>query len=227
MTNPYRAMCAELLRRWDAANGDHDLLDVADAMDRARALLAEAVAEGPTDEELETFLVDVACQNGDMYYADPRVLARAVLARWGRPAAAPVPEPGEVADEELREIAMHCVKGHKSIEWAIKEGIALDRSRRARALLAEPEAEGPSEEELYDLADEFNGDPVPAMRAALDRWGRPAAAPVAMIELITDMSMHLAHMQELLEDYEYGDPEDYHWYRESVRLRAVAAEVLA
>ena len=46
-------------------------------------------------------------------------------------------------------------------------------------------------------------------------------------QLIRDMAMHLAHMQELLEDYEYGDPEDYHWYRESVRLRAVAAEVLA
>ena len=48
---------------------------------------------------------------------------------------------------------------------------------RARALLAEPEAEGPSEEELYDLADEFNGDPVPAMRAALARWGRPTPQP--------------------------------------------------
>ena len=46
-------------------------------------------------------------------------------------------------------------------------------------------------------------------------------------QLITDMSRHLAHMQELLEDYEYGDPEDYHWYRESVRLRGMAAEVLA
>lgn len=44
-------------------------------------------------------------------------------------------------------------------------------------------------------------------------------------QLITDMAMHLAHMQELLEDYEYGDPEDYHWYRESVRLRSLAAEV--
>ena len=46
-------------------------------------------------------------------------------------------------------------------------------------------------------------------------------------QLITDMAMHLAHMQELLDDYEYGDPEDYHWYRESVRLRGMAAEVLA
>ena len=52
MTNPYRAMCAELVRRWDSANGDHDLIDVADAMDRARALLAQPVAEEPTDEEL-------------------------------------------------------------------------------------------------------------------------------------------------------------------------------
>ena len=61
----------------------------------------------------------------------------------------------------------------------------------------------------------------------LQQQAPPAAAPVAMIELITDMAMHLAHMQELLEDYEYGDPEDYHWYRESVRLRSLAREVLA
>ena len=57
MTNPYRAMCAELLRRWDAANGDHDLLDVADAMDRARTLLAQPEAgvltqQGGGDEPL-------------------------------------------------------------------------------------------------------------------------------------------------------------------------------
>ena len=52
MTNPYRAMCAELVRRWDAANGDHDLLGVADAMDRARLLLAQPEPEGLTDEEL-------------------------------------------------------------------------------------------------------------------------------------------------------------------------------
>ena len=120
---------------------------------------------------------------------------------------------------------------------------------RARALLAEAEAEGPTDEELdrmerkywklgssieiepegirevWDREETF--DHRAFARAALARWGRPAAAPVAMIELITDMSMHLAHMQELLEDCEYGDPEDYHWYRESVRLRAVAAEALA
>ena len=46
-------------------------------------------------------------------------------------------------------------------------------------------------------------------------------------QLITDMARHLAHMQEMLEDYEYFGPEDRRWYRESARLRAVAAEVLA
>ena len=103
---------------------------------------------------------------------------------------------------------------------------------RARALLAQPEPEGPSDEELDELFTEIDqsGEALSwrlYARATLDRWGRAAAAPVAMIELITDMAMHLAHMQELLEDYEYGDPEDYHWYRESVRLRSLAAEVLA
>ena len=109
-------------------------------------------------------------------------------------------------------------------------------AERARTLLAQPVAEGPTDEELEKLAEPFSfvgehgwartvDDEVGFARAVLARWGRPAAAPVAMIELITDMAMHLAHMQELLEDYEYGDPEDYHWYRESVRLRGMAAEV--
>jgi len=37
----------------------------------------------------------------------------------------------------------------------------------------------PTYEELYDLADEYNGDVVLSMRAALARWGRPAT-PVAL-----------------------------------------------
>ena len=118
---------------------------------------------------------------------------------------------------------------------------------RARALLAQPVAEGPTDEEIEEWADACSEAPLEEMdpdvhgwrrcftakefsetiRAALSRWGRPAAAPVAMIELITDMARHLAHMQEMLEDYEYFGPEDRRWYRESVRLRAVAAEVLA
>ena len=49
---------------------------------------------------------------------------------------------------------------------------------RARTLLAQ-EAVGPSEKELYDLFCEHAREPVESMRAALARWGRPAAAPVA------------------------------------------------
>ena len=37
----YKALCAELVHEWDTAHGDHDLLGVADVMDRARAALAE------------------------------------------------------------------------------------------------------------------------------------------------------------------------------------------
>ena len=51
---------------------------------------------------------------------------------------------------------------------------------RARAALSAPE-QGPTDEELYDVAELFVGDPIPAMRRALELWGRPAveAVPVA------------------------------------------------
>lgn len=49
-----------------------------------------------------------------------------------------------------------------------------DMMRRARAALAQPEPVAPSDEDLYDLADVFNGEPVAAMRHALELWGTPA-----------------------------------------------------
>jgi hypothetical protein len=52
------------------------------------------------------------------------------------------------------------------------QNIAPDFVDYARAVLkAEPQAERPSEKDLYDLAAEFDGDPVPAMRRALELWG--------------------------------------------------------
>ena len=103
MTNPYRAMCAELVRRWDSANGDHDLIDVADAMDRTRALLAQPEPEGPTDEELASFLAEryrtrmenkspFGCPDFDGAEAKAAQIAdaRAVLARYGRSTPQPV-----------------------------------------------------------------------------------------------------------------------------------------
>ena len=92
MTSDYRALCAELLNGLDElAHPRYPFPGYTRcAMDRARALLAEPEAEGPTDEELDSFLVDVACQHGNVYYSDPLILARAVLARWGHPTPQPV-----------------------------------------------------------------------------------------------------------------------------------------
>ncbi len=51
---------------------------------------------------------------------------------------------------------------------------------RTVATLAQHEPQGPTDEELEDLADAMNvtGDPVPAMRRALELWPRPAIEPV-------------------------------------------------
>lgn len=56
----------------------------------------------------------------------------------------------------------------------------IDADARA-ALAAEPAfaASEPSDEDLADLAEVFNGDPLPAMRRALELWGRPTIAALA------------------------------------------------
>ena len=87
MTTDYRAMCAELVAAWDALPWEYDFLGNAigprddSAVDRARALLAQPVAEEPTDEELDElyFYIDAR------HVASWRHYARAVLARWGHP----------------------------------------------------------------------------------------------------------------------------------------------
>ncbi len=55
---------------------------------------------------------------------------------------------------------------------------------RARTALALPVAEGPTDEELEDLADAMNtgGYPMPAMRRALELWGRPTITPIPVSE---------------------------------------------
>ena len=50
MTDPYRAMCAELLT-WAERTSSH-YYKQADVIVRARALLAEPAPKGPTDEEI-------------------------------------------------------------------------------------------------------------------------------------------------------------------------------
>ena len=111
MTTDYRALCAELVAAWDALPWEYDWLgnaigahgDLCDdsAVDRARALLDQPVAEGPTDKELWVAGSDDFRAN--CYPSDAIAYARAVLARWGRPTPQPVavserlPEPGDLA----------------------------------------------------------------------------------------------------------------------------------
>lgn len=50
------------------------------------------------------------------------------------------------------------------------------------ASLTQPEPVGPTDEELYDLAAEYDGEPVQSMRAALARWSNPALTPIPVSE---------------------------------------------
>ena len=82
MTNPCRTMCAELLE-WAERTSSH-YYKQADVIVRARALLAQSVEEGPTDEELWELYDDKLGQFG---FAEDwpwiRNYVRAVLAKWG------------------------------------------------------------------------------------------------------------------------------------------------
>ena len=97
MTNPYRAMCAELLAEYEDSFITSEPSDDP-LVQRARALLAEPVAEGPTVEELVNhvgWFADEAClENNSGDIADS---CRELIARWGRPAVVLVPEPTDEA----------------------------------------------------------------------------------------------------------------------------------
>ena len=113
MTNPYRAMCAELVNDLeeygeavvDAGVGWVDP-DTRELLIRARALLDQPVAEGPTDEELWELYDDKLGQFG---FAEDwpwiRNYVRAVLALLDQPTPQPVavgerlPGPEDCLDE--------------------------------------------------------------------------------------------------------------------------------
>ena len=116
MTDEFRAMCAELVDDLEMSDWPSKLKEAFRAdIARARALLAQPVAEDPTDKELWAAGRDDFC---------------AITVTRLTPAY-------------------------------------------ARALLAQPMAEGPTDEDLEDLAEVMNvsGNPVPAMRRALELWG--------------------------------------------------------
>jgi hypothetical protein len=84
----FRALCAELLAAWLKG------VDISGPMQRARAALAQPDSEGPTIMEiieLHTWLEDEWRANNDGEDLPIVDFARAVLARWGRPAITPIP----------------------------------------------------------------------------------------------------------------------------------------
>ena len=85
MTDTYRAMCAELIDALDSGI-PAGRIRMSPLADRARALLAQPVAEGPTVMEileLHSWLEDEWRANNDGEDLPTLDFARAVLAKWG------------------------------------------------------------------------------------------------------------------------------------------------
>ena len=92
MTTDFRALCAELLA-WAERTSAHYVVPPHVIL-RARAALS-APEQGPTDEELYQFWLNHDLWDDDIGSGDVAAIARAALARWGRPAVELVPEEGE------------------------------------------------------------------------------------------------------------------------------------
>ena len=103
MTDPYRAMCAKLVDAILTPNPYNWEDSLHDSANRARALLAQPVAEGPTDEQLMELMPQqmrddlAAAARAMIGFDNPKAAAacriilnrhavdhvRAVLAKWG------------------------------------------------------------------------------------------------------------------------------------------------
>ena len=91
MTNPYRALCAELLaalKSWSPHGGGplecwEDREEEADLIARAETELAQPVAEWPSDEELQEMWFGSEWFNEGATLREFISIARAVLAKWG------------------------------------------------------------------------------------------------------------------------------------------------
>ncbi len=110
MSTDYSALCAELVRCWDAfiMLKSHTCWDdppstdsVDDAVEKIRTALAQQEAEGPTDEDLlgldelrDAWNAQADASNSwDKLGMDEIIwfAQRQTLARWGRPAPTPIP----------------------------------------------------------------------------------------------------------------------------------------
>ena len=124
----------------DGSSDPITLQGIADRANSARDLLrAEPAGEVPTDKELlpvdpPIIQTTMAMQYRSAWRAgveDGWNEARAILARWGRPATPPVPEVGELV-EGLRLISdgMSAL-GHKSDSWFVARAATLLQQQAA------------------------------------------------------------------------------------------------
>lgn len=191
MTNPYRALCAELIEAMtDDSTGCWQR--ESDVIDRARALLAEPVAEGPTDEELLRVAANALgylstspwdFESVPMSADDVLTIARAALARWGRPAAAPVPEPQaegptdeDTDDNGYEAICRQLIKDLAAARDALDawaDYLTEDNQRAAKFCRKEYESARDAHTKACDAM---------AILRRPARWGRPAAAPAPVSE---------------------------------------------
>jgi hypothetical protein len=110
----FRALCAELLAGLDGdcrpdIQDKYYSITAVDAIERARAALAQPEPQGPSDEELlqiaassiapyESCGISIGEYEAEtecaveVYGSELIAFARAVLARWSRPAIGPVPQ---------------------------------------------------------------------------------------------------------------------------------------
>jgi hypothetical protein len=93
----FRALCEELLE-WAERTSAHYIVHP-DVILRARAALAQPEPQGPTDQELDEFAIywwgsetDERSVSDVIECGSMAAYARAVLARFGRPAIEPVPK---------------------------------------------------------------------------------------------------------------------------------------
>jgi hypothetical protein len=90
----FRALCAELVLAYEKEQSLGTFAIEAEWIARrARAALAHPEPQGPTDEELDELWAEIDGGGAVWAWQD---YARAVLARWGRPAIEPVPQQTKV-----------------------------------------------------------------------------------------------------------------------------------
>ena len=169
MTNPYRALCAELVDAILTPNPYNWEDSLHDSANRARALLAQPVAEGPTDEELLRVAASAIAPYKDcgiavgqyepeaepaiqVYGSELIAYARAVLAKWGRPTPQPVAE--GPTDEEIMEL--------------MPQQMRDDLAAAARALAGFDRANVKAAGAMRII---LNRHAVDHARAALAKWG--------------------------------------------------------